>query len=50
MFFCEKNFGLINIMQDSSKSFLIRDLLSDLIETNHQNEGKLRKVKVLNYK
>lgn len=40
MFFCEKNFSLTMAMQDSSKSFLIRDLLSDLIETNQQNEGK----------
>ncbi len=27
-------------MQDSGKSFLIRDLLSDLIDTSQQNEGK----------
>lgn len=39
MFFCEKNLSLINTMQDSSKSFLIRDLLSDLIDTSHRNEG-----------
>lgn len=40
MFFREKRLSLINTMQDSSKSFLIRDLLSDLIDTSRQNEGK----------
>lgn len=41
MFFCERNLSLIKTMQDSSKSFLIRDLLSDLIDTHPQNEGNL---------
>lgn len=40
MFLGAKNFTLIDTMQDSSKSFLIRDLLSDLIDTSQQNEGK----------
>lgn len=33
-------------MQDSAKSFLIRDLLGDLIHKSDRNEGKLEKFKV----
>lgn len=39
MFIRETNLSSTNTMQDSSKSFLIRDLLSDLIDTSQQNEG-----------
>lgn len=38
MFVRETNPSLNNTMQDSSKSFLIRDLLGDLI-ASQQNEG-----------
>lgn len=33
-------------MQDSTKSFLIRDLLGDLIKKSDRNEGKLENIKV----
>lgn len=36
-------------MQDSSKSFLIRDLLGDLISRHHKSEGELTELFIFNF-
>lgn len=43
------NFQPVSAMQDSSKSFLIRDLLGDLLEGRHTSEGDFITVFVLKF-